>query len=134
MTNVDLTLFDVDAADRASFIDQVTFRTAGLTLTGSPDNVVSGNTVTGIARSPNLGAGSGAGNVTVRSGGLPLTEIVFDYTSPGSLVSVLHGIGLGPISFTPVPEVHQLAIGLLACAIGAFWLRRTARRKPVSVA
>jgi len=130
--NVNFSLFDVDSMPNR-FVDQITFRTAGASLTGSADNVVSGNTVRGVALSNNRGAGSGEANVGVKYGSLPSNEIVFTYTSP-TANQVLHGFGLGNISFTPVPEVNQLTIGLAACVFGAVWLRRTGRRRAASLA
>ncbi len=122
VSNVNFSLFDVDSNDATKFVDQVTFKTGGLTLVGSKDNVVTGNTVTGVKAASNFGAGSADGNVKVSSGNLPLKEIVFTYGSTGPNPS-LHGLGLGNISFTPVPEVGQLAIGLAACALGVLALR-----------
>jgi len=126
VTDVNFKLFDVDtsAHTESQFVDVITFNTAGLTLTPGADNMVSadGKTVTGTLHATNLGAGSGDGNVSVQSGNLPLHEIVFTYSSlPENLVN-LHGFGIGNISFTPVPEVGQLAIGLVACLLGALWL------------
>jgi hypothetical protein len=48
--DVNFTLFDIDANRHGSVnvAEVVSFQTAGLTLTGSADNVVSGNTVEGI--------------------------------------------------------------------------------------
>ena len=130
--NVNFSLFDVDSLPNR-FVDQITFQTAGVNLTGSVDNVVSGNTVHGVHMSPNRGAGSGDANVGVKYGTLPLDQIVFTYSSP-TANEALHGFGLGNISFTPVPEVNQLVIGLTACVLGAVWLRRTNRRRVISLA
>jgi hypothetical protein len=128
--DVNFTLFDVDSNKHAgvNFQEVVTFQTAGLTLTGSADNVVSGNTVTGVKTSSNTGAGSSDGNVTVKSGNLPLHQIVFTFSGLPPDFTALAGIGIGNISFTPVPEVGQLAIGLVACLIGALWLRKVRRQ------
>lgn len=128
VSNVHFSLFDVDAADNARFQDRVTFLTPGATLTGSSDNTVSGNVALGTRPSPNLGAGSGAGNVGVTYSSLPSNQIQFDFDSP-TANEVLHGIGIGAIAFTPVPEASQLAIGLAACALGAFWFRRSGLRR-----
>jgi hypothetical protein len=132
ISKVNFSLFDIDSNPRR-FVDEITFRTPGVSLTGSVDNVVSGNTVRGVAQSNNLGAGSGDANVGVKYGSLPSNQIVFTYSSP-TPNEVLHGFALGNISFTPVPEANQLAIGLTACLLGAVWLRRTGRRKAVTLA
>ncbi|MBV9488782.1 MAG: hypothetical protein JO069_03540 [Verrucomicrobia bacterium] len=128
VSDVRFDLFDVDSTDRAKFVDQITFQTAGVSLTAGKDNVVTGgNTVTGRAASPNLGPGSDAGNVGVSYGSLPSDKIVFTYTNPLGNASV-NGFGIGNVSFTPVPEVNQLAIGLAACALAVVWLRQRNRR------
>jgi hypothetical protein len=135
--DVNFTLFDVDANEKPGSTlaqDVVTFQTPGLSLTGSADNVVSGNKVTGIATSNNLGAGSADGNVTVKSGGLPLHQIVFTMTTLPANFAALEGISIGNISFTPVPEVGQLVIGLAACLIGAIWLRKYRKAGAGSIA
>jgi hypothetical protein len=138
--DVNFTLFDVDANEKPGSTlaqDVVTFQTPGLSelkLTGSADNVVSGNKVTGIAPSNNLGAGSADGNVTVKSGGLPLHQIVFTMTTLPANFAALEGISIGNISFTPVPEVGQLVIGLAACLIGAIWLRKYRKVRAGSIA
>ena len=138
--DVNFTLFDVDANTHGSVNgsvnveEVVTFLTAGLTLTGSKDNVVSGNTVTGISTAPNTGPGSADGNVTVKSGNIPLHQIVFTFGTLPAGINALAGFGISNISFTPVPEVGQLAIGLIACLIGGLWLRKNRRQRASSIA
>ena len=134
--DVNFTLFDVDANTHGSVNveEVVTFLTAGLTLTGGKDNVVSGNTVTGISTAPNTGPGSADGNVTVKSGNIPLHQIVFTFGTLPAGINALAGFGISNISFTPVPEVGQLAIGLIACLIGGLWLRKNRRQRASSIA
>jgi hypothetical protein len=134
--DVSFTLFDVDANKHGSVNvpEVVSFQTAGLTLTGSADNMVSGNKVTGISASNNTGAGSGNANVTVKSGNMPLHEIVFTFSTLPAGIDALAGFSIGNISFTPVPEVGQLAIGLIACLIGGLWLRKNRRQRASSIA
>jgi hypothetical protein len=134
--DVNFTLFDVDANTHGSVNveEVVTFLTAGLTLTGGKDNVVSGNTVTGISTAPNTGPGSADGNVAVKSGNMPLHQIQFTFGTLPAGIDALAGIGISNISFTPVPEVGQLAIGLIACLIGGLWLRKNRRQRASSIA
>jgi hypothetical protein len=134
--DVNFTLFDVDAFKHGSVNvqDVVTFKTAGLTLTGSADNMVSGNTVTGLTDSDNTGGGTGAGNVTVKSGNMPLHQIVFTFGTLAAGIDALSGFSIGNITFTPVPEVGQLAIGLVACLIGGLWLYKNRRDRASSIA
>jgi len=135
--DVSFTLFNIDADKNGPHLvqDVVTFQTAaGLTLTGGADNVVSGNTVTGIGDSGPESTDSPQGDVNVKFGNLPLHQIVFNWTrlaaGPGEN---LDEIAIGNISFTPVPEVGQLAIGLVACLLGALWLRKNRRKRANSL-
>jgi hypothetical protein len=96
--------------------------------------MVSGNTVTGLTDSNNTGGGAGAGNVTVKSGNMPLHQIVFTFGTLPAGIDALAGFGISNISFTPVPEVGQLAIGLIACLIGGLWLWKNRRQRASSVA
>lgn len=133
--DVSFTLFNVDADKKGHNLvqDVVTFQTAALTLTGGKDNVVSGNTVTGTGGSgPESTDGSG-GDVTVHSGNLPLHQIVFTFTQLANPEKFLDQIAIGNITFTPVPEVGQLGIGLVACVLGALWLHKNRRKRPHSI-
>jgi hypothetical protein len=65
-----------------------------------------------------------------------LKQIVFNWRElggggPGS--ESLDEIAIGNISFTPVPEVGQLAIGLVACLLGALWLRKNYKQRANSL-
>jgi hypothetical protein len=133
--DVSFTLFNVDADKKGHNLvqDVVTFQTAALTLTGGKDNVVSGNTVTGTGDSgPESTDGSG-GDVTVHSGNLPLHQIMFTFTQLANPEKFLDQIAIGNITFTPVPEVGQLGIGLVACLLGALWLHKNRRKRPHSI-
>jgi hypothetical protein len=124
--DVSFELFNIDDDHSATkkVQDVVTFKTAGLTLTGSKDNVVSGNTVTGIADTGPASTGGPQSDVAVHSGNLPLHKIVFDWTEKGlrGNKDFLEEIAIGNITFTPVPEVGQLVIGLATCLLGGLWL------------
>jgi hypothetical protein len=137
--DVSFELFDVDAVKRGGSLvqDIVTFQTAGIGLVGHQDNVVNGETVTGIGRTGPQSTDEPGGDVDVHSAaGLPLKQIVFNWRElggggPGS--ESLDEIAIGNISFTPVPEVGQLAIGLVACLLGALWLRKNYKQRANSL-
>jgi hypothetical protein len=139
--DVSFELFDVDAVKRGGSLvqDIVTFKTAGIGLTAHQGNVVSGETVTGIGRTGPQSTDEPGGDVDVHSAaGLPLKQIVFNWRElggggPGS--ESLDEIAIGNLQFTPlvpVPEVGQLAIGLVACLLGGLWLA-VARRKKAEI-
>jgi hypothetical protein len=131
--DVAFTLFNVDDDHSATkkVQDVVTFKTAGLSLTGSQDNVVSGNTVTGIGSHGPASTGGPQSEVFVKSsGGLPLHQIVFDWQEkilPGNK-DFFEEIAVGNVIFTPVPEVGQLGVGLVACLLGGLWLAYNRRK------
>jgi hypothetical protein len=137
--DVNFTLFDVDATPSAShkMADVVTFNAAAgdLTLTGSADNKVGPfNTVTGTGRSSNNATDFPTGDVNVQFGSLPLKQIVFTWTRPDIGPGENRDeIAIGNITFTPVPEVGQLAIGLVACLLGALWLHKNRRKRAPSI-
>jgi hypothetical protein len=134
--DVSFTLFDVDSNKHGSVnvAEVVSFQTAGLTLTGGVDDVVSGEKVEGIKTASNTGPGSANGDVTVKSGNMPLHQIVFTFGTLPAGINALAGFAIGNISFTPVPEVGQLVIGLIACLIGGLWLRKNRRQRASSIA
>jgi hypothetical protein len=136
--NVSFELFDIDAVNRGGTLvrDVVTFQTAGLSLTAGKDNTVSGETVTGTGISGPESTDEPGGDVAVHSGNLPLHQIMFNWTQsggggPGS--EFLDEIAIGNITFTPVPEVGQLVIGLVACLLGALWLHKNRRKRAHSI-
>jgi hypothetical protein len=136
--DVSFDLFNVDGdhIPNKNLEDVVTFKSAGLTLVGSKDNVVKGNTVTGVGGSGFPPTGGPQSIVAVHSGNLPLHQIVFNWTEsilPGNTLDFLEEIALGNITFTPVPEVGQLAVGLVACLLGAFWLHTHRRKRAHSI-
>jgi hypothetical protein len=136
--DVSFELFNIDKDTNGnhSFADVVTFQTAGLTLIGGKDDVVSGKTVTGIGASGHPESTDvPGGDVAVHSGNMPLHEIVFNWTRPfqGGGGESHDEIALGNISFTPVPEVGQLVIGFVACLLGALWLHKNRRKRAHSI-
>jgi hypothetical protein len=136
--NVSFELFNVEADHIHNFKeveDVVTFKTPGIHLTPSQDNVVNGETVTGIGSHGPASTGGPQSDVLVQSGNLPLKQIVFDWTEqikPGTK-DFLEEIAIGNIvgNITPVPEVGQLVIGLAAALAGGLILGR-ARTKVTS--
>lgn len=148
--DVSFTLFDIDVGGSQgggnfSFVDQVTLTAIDendntinpTTLTGSPNNMVVGNVVTGTTGTPNSGPNSGQANATVTFDG-PIKSFSFIYGN-GPNVPVGPGfpteqaISLYDISFTPVipePEVYAAAAFLFFCLTGHWWQRR--RGKPTS--
>ncbi len=138
VNNVSFTIFDVDFSSN-SFQDQIrTIRALSIdgvtliaptitvgtaaTLSGTGINQV----VNGTAGSPDTGAGSGAGNVTISFGTAAIKSFTFTYGSgsnaPASPSN--QGIALHDIYFTAVPEINPAWISFLSClAASGFALR-----------
>ena len=138
--DVSFTLFNIDddKTGQGLFRDIVTFKTAGLAFSGvGKDVAVSGNTLTGNGDTGHSPTDFPAGDVTVHSGNLPLHQIVFNWTqSRAGEGRYLDELAIGDISFvpvTPVPEVGQLVIGLVACLLGALWLHENRRKRAHSI-
>lgn len=144
--DVSFTIFDIDVGSNQgggdfSFVDQITV--TGLddnnntinptSITGSPNNTVMGNVITGTTSTPNSGPGSGLANATIMFDG-PIQSFTFIYGSgsnvpngsgfPTGQAISLHNIEFTP--FIPEPEVYAAAGFLLFCLGGHWWKRRRA--------
>lgn len=145
VNNLSFTLFDVDASsgqykDTIKNITATTYTGAIVgpsSVTGSADNTVTGSgtnyAVTGNTTSVNT---TGNANATINFGSNIVTSITFTWYNTDSGTSLgAQVIGLGNISYTPVPtpEIGSSLAALAVCgiAIGARRMRgrfRPARR------
>lgn len=143
--NVSFSILDIDA-NSPNFVDMVTSiygtTTAGTQVAATIVNVGSNVSLTGtgltqqlagIGISPDSGAGSEAGNVTITFGNVNLRSISFTLGTENGLNQNpdYQNFGIGNLSFTPVPEINP-ALGALGCcafaaAVQFFRSRRTMR-------
>ena len=139
VTNVSFTIFDVDYANingsgGAKFQDQISSIRAlsidGVTLiaptiTVSPNNTLSGTglnqVVDGNTTTNDTGPGSGSANVTISFGANAIQSFFFIYGSGSSTAAdpTAQHIGIGDISFTPVPEINPAWSAVASCLFAA---------------
>ena len=136
--NVSFTIFDIDVTTNSDIISEIygvapdgthvaaTLTNIGptVTLTGTGLNqVLSGN----AAAANN----SGDGNVTVSFGSTLITDVFFTFSNTAGAPRY-QDIGIGDITFTPVPEINpaMTAAGSCLLALGlTFVARRRAKNK-----
>lgn len=138
--NVSFTLFDIDVTTNGDIISGIygvaydgTFIAAtiinvgsAVTLTGTGLTQV----LTGNAASADSGPGSSNGNATITFGSTIITDIFFTFSNTSGAPR-FQNIGIGDISFTPVPEVNPAATAVASCTAAAmltFVMQRRARR------
>jgi hypothetical protein len=147
-TNVSLVIWDVDAAsnftDKISNIVGVTANgtLVAATVTGSPDNTVTGSgtlsaTATGKSSSGNTAASA---NVTISFGATAIQSVQFIWSDDNPTTRTTQVIGISPITFTPVgsatPEIGSSLGALVAClgvVGGGSVMRRRRARKQIPV-
>lgn len=147
--NVSFTLFDIDfsSASGNNYMDQLrTIRALSIdgttliapTITTSSANTLSGTginqIVNGNASVSDTGATSGNGNVTISFGAAAIKSLTFTYGSGSGTVAdpTYQHVGIGDITFTPVPEINPAWSTIASCLIAtALILRHRAnvRRK-----
>lgn len=135
--NVSFTLFDIDysnvtnntyqdllTAIKATSIDGTTL--IAPTITTSSNNTLSGSglsqMVSGTVSTPDLGPGSGSGNVTITFGATAIKSFTFTYGSSGpSGVTdpTYQHVGIHDITFTPVPEINPAWSAVGSCLLAA---------------
>ena len=104
--------------------------TPGSTNTSSLDSTNGGS----FSATNNLNAQNASGaNATVTFGNTPITQFSFTYTdvaadTGGAAHSATQIISLGNLTFTTVPEPSTWACFVMAGGLGAWTLRRRARR------
>lgn len=132
VTNVSFTIFDVDFANSggSNFQDQLRSISAlsidgttliAPTITTSVNNTLSGTglnqVVNGIATTSDTGASSNSANVTISFGANAIKSFTFTYGSGSGTIAdpTYQHIGLGDITFTPVPEMNPAWGALVSC-------------------
>src|SRR5205814_4639784 len=100
------------------------------TITTSANNTLSGTdltqVVTGIVSTADSGAGSGGGNVTITFGATAIKSFTFTYGSGSGTVAdpTYQHVGIGDITFTPVPEISPTWSAVGSCLLAAVLILR----------
>ena len=138
--NVSFTLFDIDVTTNADIISGI----YGVAYDGSHvaatiTNVGSAVTLTGTGLNQVLTGNTGAannssnGNATISFGSTIITDVFFTFSNTSGAPR-FQNIGIGDISFTPVPEINPAMTAAASC-VGAIVLtlllnRRARRARP----
>jgi hypothetical protein len=139
--NVSFTLFDIDfsSASGNNYMDQLrNIRALSIdgttliapTITTSSANTLSGSglnyVVNGNASVVDTGAGSGNGNVTISFGANAIKSLTFTYGSGSGTVPdpTYQHVGIGDITFTPVPEINPAWSAAASCLIAVALILR----------
>jgi len=141
VTNVSFTIFDVDLGNSSgsTYQDQLSSITAlsidgttliAPTITTSVNNTLSGTglnqVVDGITSTSDTGPSSNSANVTISFGANAIKSFTFTYGSGSGTVAdpTYQHIGLGDITFTPVPEMNPTWGAVASCLVAAVLILR----------
>jgi hypothetical protein len=139
VTNLSFQIWDVDAVP-GQFIDKI-FNIQALAQGGGtvgPDSVTSAvagyNTITGsgvstvVLGTANANNATNQGTINIVFNG-PITQFSFEWSNNDPALGT-QGVALGPLTYTPVPEIASQWIPMVMCAIavGFGWSRRPANR------
>jgi hypothetical protein len=136
--DVSFTIFDIDITTDSDIIGSIvgraldgSFIPATITNVGSAVTLTGtgfGQQLTGNAAAPNH---SSNGNATISFGSTILTDVFFNFSN-SSGTHQFQNIGIGDISFTPVPEINPAATSAMSCllAVGlTVFVQRRAKLK-----
>jgi hypothetical protein len=133
-TNVSFTIFDIDITTNSDIISSIygvapdgTHVAATITNIGSAVTLTGTGltqTLTGNTASPD---NSSNGNVTISFGSTLIYDVFFTFSNTAGAPRY-QDIGIGDISFTPVPEINPAATAAGSCLV-AFGLAIFARRR-----
>lgn len=132
--NVSFTLFDIDITTNSDIISNI----YGVALDGTHiaptiTNVGPTATLTGTGLTQQLQGNAAAanntgnGNATISFGSTIITDIFFTFSNTSGAPRY-QDIGIGDISFTPVPEINPAGTAAASCLL-AFGLTVFARRR-----
>ena len=136
--NVSFTIFDIDVSTNADIISGIygvaldgTLVAATITNVGSTVDLTGtglNQVLTGNAASAN---NSSNGNATISFGSTIITDVFFTFSNTAGAPRY-QDIGLGDLTFTPVPEINPALGASLSCLVAVgltvFLKRRAARR------
>jgi hypothetical protein len=125
-SNVSFSIFDIDLTTNSDKIGSIygvaldgTHVAATITNLGSVVSLTGtglGQVLTGTAGSANSGPGSGNGNATISFGSAVITDVFFTFYNTAGAPRY-QDIGIGDVSFTPVPEINPALSGAVSCLI-----------------
>jgi hypothetical protein len=143
--NISFTVFDIDssAASGSNYQDLLSGITAlstdgttlvAPTIVNSANNTIIGTGLTravaGTASTADIGPDSGDGNVTITFGATAIKSFTFTYGSGSGTVTdpTYQHVGIGDITFTPVPELNPAWTAFGSCVVAAALILRHSAR------
>ena len=134
-TNVSFTLFDIDITTNSDIVSSI-YGVApdGTHVAATISNVGSAVTVTGSGLSVELEGNaaspqnSGNGNVTISFGSTLITDVFFNFGNTAGAPRY-QDIGIGDITFTPVPEINPAIASVGSCLLAVGMLVMVHRRR-----
>lgn len=135
--NVSFTIFDIDVTTNSDIIDTI-YGVAydGTHIAATITNVGSAVTHTGTGLNQVLTGNAAAannssnGNATISFGSTIITDVFFTFSNTSGAPR-FQNIGIGDVSFTPVPEMNPATIAAASCMTAmvlTILLQRRARR------
>jgi hypothetical protein len=136
--NVSFTIFDIDVTTNSDIISSIygvapdgTHIAATITNVGSAATL-SGTGLTQVLTGNAASANNTAnGNATISFGSTLIYDVYFTFSNTAGAPRY-QDIGIGDVSFTPVPEINPAVMASASCgfALGlTVWLQRRARRR-----
>ena len=140
-SNVSFTLFDIDITTNADVISNIYgLAPDGTHVAATITNLGSTVTLTGLGLSQELSGNTAAannsadGNATISFGSTLITDVFFNFGNTAGAPRY-QDIGIGDISFTPVPEINPAAASgiscLLAVGLAVFGHKRAKARRRI---
>jgi hypothetical protein len=121
--NVSFTIFDIDVSTNSDIISGIygvapdgTHVAATITNVGSTVTLTGSGltqTLTGNGPSPD---NSGNGNATISFGAAIITDVFFTFSNTAGAPRY-QDIGIGDITFTPVPEINPATASAISCLL-----------------
>jgi hypothetical protein len=121
--NVSFTIFDIDITTNKDVIDTIYgLAPDGTHVAATITNVGSSVTLTGSGLAQTLTGNaavannSGTGNATISFGATIITDVFFTFSNNAGAPRY-QDIGIGDISFTPVPEINPAMASAVSCVL-----------------
>jgi len=133
--NVSFTLFDIDVTTNSDIISEI-YGVAydGTLVAATITNVGSGVTLTGTGLNQVLTGNSASanntsnGNATITFGSTIITDIFFTFSNTSGAPRY-QDIGIGDITFTPVPEINPAVASVGSCLLAVGLMAFVHRRR-----
>ena len=139
-TNVSFTIFDIDVTTNSDIISDIygvapdgTHVAATITNVGPTIDVTGSGLTYTLTGNAAAGNNTGNGNVTISFGSTLIYDVFFTFSNTSGAPRY-QDIGIGDISFTPVPEINPAIASVGSCLLAAGMLVvMHRRRKPKGV-